>query len=70
MQNVVLMINLRIAWRSQILIQFFQFLNLLQDANIICKKVLIVLRNCTKHAQFWFDVQFPLKPKQISMKKG
>ena len=35
---------------------------LVLDSYIIFqKKVLIILRQCTKHAQFWFRVQFLLK---------
>ena len=39
--------------------------NLLQDACIICQKVLIILRYYTKHTKFSFVVQLPLSNKAI-----
>ena len=33
---------------------------LLPDAFSLLKKVLILTRKCTKHVQFWPEVQFPI----------
>ena len=54
--------NSKTALPTKNLMPFLSFSdNLLGDAYIPFKKVLIILRLSTKHAQFWFGAQFPLK---------
>ena len=61
MQKIVLINNSRSTWPAKVLLPFSCFTdNLLRDAYNACPKIQIVLSYGTKHAQFWFGVQFPL----------
>ena len=53
----------RTAWPTEILVPFLisQTIYLRMRAYLFSKQVLIILRLHTKHAQFWFGVQFLLK---------
>ena len=44
-----------------------EFVNLLQNVHVFIKTVLIILRQQTKHAQYWFGVQFhlPCSPPRV-----
>ena len=55
MENIVLINISRTVCPNKILIPFFSDY-LLQDTYIIFQKLLIILRQCTKHAEFWFVV--------------
>ena len=73
-QNIVLINNSRTTWQTKMLMPVLSFSdNLLQDACIIIiiiifisfKLVLIILMVQTKHAQFWFELQFTLLKLQL-----
>ena len=61
-QNTVMINNSGTTRPTYILMLFLSSLdNLPSDVHIILKKrVLIILRQSTKHANFWLGVQFPL----------
>ena len=63
LHNHGLINNSRTAWLTEILMPFLSFQTICFRRLIsFFKKVLIILRCCTKHAQFWFEVQPSLMP--------